>query len=87
MTIIRVDKEIFEHNIKKYASISYWYLLLNDEKEPIKEMGFDENGNIVYKAPYKKDYGFFSDSPISFESIEDYEIIDESVFNTLWLES
>jgi len=57
---------------------------LDYNNKPVKEIAFDENGLIVYKAPNKRDYGLFSDSPIVFESIENYEFIDESFFNSLW---
>lgn len=87
MVIIRVDKSMFSDGLmylQKNTIINYWYLLLDNNNKPVKEIAFDENDLVVYKAPNKRDYGLFSDSPIVFESIEDYELIDEYLFNSIW---
>ncbi|CVK16191.1 hypothetical protein Ga0061079_105150 [Apibacter mensalis] len=84
MKVIKVDKSILSGNLNKQKDIKYWYLLLDNNNIPIKEIAFNNNKKIIYKAPLEKKYGLFVDSSIIFENIEDYEIIDYKVFLNYW---
>lgn len=84
MKAIKVLSEILESNNDFYDCIKYWYLFMDDKGRVIKEIGFDENGRVLYKAPYKKNYGLFTDSPVIFDSTSDFEVIDVNIFNVIW---
>ena len=84
MKAIKVLTEILESKNDLYNSIEYWYLLMDNKGKVIKEIGFDKNGSVSYKAPYKKNYGLFTDSPVIFDSTSDFEVIDVNIFNSIW---
>lgn len=87
MIAIKIDKSLFDNDLlqlKNLEKVNYWYILLDRNGNPIKEIAFDKNDLIIYKAPKKGNYGLFCDSPITFASIKDYEIIDDINFYRLW---
>lgn len=84
MMIIKVNDDFFDGKINNFSDISYWYVMLNDRNEPIKEIGFSIVGKVLYKAPSEKDFGFLTDSPIFFENPADFEMVTSKVFNSFW---
>lgn len=82
--IIKVNDDFFEGKIKKFSDINYWYLMLNDKNEPIKEIGFSIAGKVLYKAPSANDFGFLTDSPILFEDPTNFELVTSDVFYSFW---
>jgi hypothetical protein len=70
----------FEH---LYDSVDRWWIELNENDVPQKEIGFDNEGNIIVAGPIGKNYGFWTDST---EPVIDSELslIDKSEFLKAW---
>lgn len=64
-------------------SIFYW--LLEVEGLSVKrEIGFDKEDTVIYKAPSDQNYGVWSDSFFELNNIKKYEKINETVFESYW---
>lgn len=84
MKVIKFYRNFLDFEISCYENIEYWFLLINHQHIPIQEIGLDKYNNILYKAPYKNNYGLFIDSLITIEDPEKYEQISISEFETRW---
>lgn len=61
-----LDKFILEQYEKgHFDSIHRWAIEFDDLENTVKrEIGYDISGNIIYTAPTRKTYGFWSDTNI-----------------------
>lgn len=64
-------------------SILYWYLEF-EELEIKREIAFNNERVIIYKAPTKDNYGIWCDSLVNFKDIESYEEINMNIFESHW---
>jgi len=65
---------------KKYDKVVYWWLELTDEKIPLRELGFDCNGEIIVAGPLGNNMGLFThyQSAINgFYSVQQYEFVEQ----------
>ena len=46
----------------KYDNVVYWWLELNEESIPVREIGFDDDGKAIVAAPLGKNKGLFTHS-------------------------
>jgi hypothetical protein len=72
----------------KYDLVSLWYIEYDDEQYncAIREIGLDSNKEIIVKAPYKKNYGFWTDSSATMDDYKKWNIeyVSPNIFNDLW---
>ena len=68
-----------------YKNVRLWWLELDENNYPQREIGFDENNTLLVAAPIGNNYGFFTDSGESIES-SDYELIEQYQFINAWEE-
>ncbi|RLD19515.1 MAG: hypothetical protein DRI69_08205 [Bacteroidetes bacterium] len=65
-------------------SIEYWWLELNENGVPIRELGFDINDQVKYAAPKNKDRGLWTDSMTYFKTPEEYVQVNNTFFEEQW---
>lgn len=58
--------------------IKLWYLEVDDEFYPCREIGMDENGDPVSAGPSGRNWGFWTDGPEMFDPAEATEISQAS---------
>lgn len=71
----------------KYVFVCKWYLEFNNElNETTREIGVDSRENIIVKAPYNHNRGFWVDEEFNMENYKKFNIqmITEQEFNALW---
>jgi hypothetical protein len=73
----------------KIKDVFYWLVEYDEENIPTREIGLDENDNVILKMPYKKNYGFWTDNELLYDDfISRFSAIkvDNSYFNDRWNE-
>jgi hypothetical protein len=75
---------------KKIDDATYWLIEFEEnENFPDREVGIDETGKVIAKMPYKKNYGFWTDTNMRYKDfIERFNcnVITEEYFNKKWNE-
>ena len=69
------------------SEVKEWLVELNEEGVPEREVGINQNGVPIMKMPWKKNYGFWTDSNLKrgdFENLFQPEEIEASVFEDYW---
>jgi len=66
------------------TSLEYWWLALNEKNAPIKELGFNKEGQVQIAAPIEEDSGIWCSQDIEFESIANFEKIEAQEFDKKW---
>ncbi|WP_050021974.1 hypothetical protein [Chryseobacterium sp. P1-3] len=82
--ILPVSNSDFENKID---DVKYWLVEFDEENIPNREIGLDENDNVILKMPYKKNYGFWTDNELLYDDfISRFSAIevDSITFNTKW---
>ncbi|MBS1571360.1 MAG: hypothetical protein JST62_03045 [Bacteroidetes bacterium] len=51
----------FENNID---NVRVWLVEFDEDNVPTREIGIDENNNVILKMPYKKNYGYWTDNEL-----------------------
>lgn len=74
----------------KIKEINIWLLEFEDEESTVvREIGLDEDSNVIMKMPYKKNYGYWSDVDMSYlDYIKRFrnESISKEYFEEKWNE-
>ena len=68
-----------------YRNVRKWYLELDDDGVPVREIGLDSDGRALFGAPDKRNFGFWTDSTETFERDKLSPILPEE-FERLWHE-
>ncbi|MCK5324978.1 MAG: hypothetical protein KAJ57_03185 [Woeseiaceae bacterium] len=63
--------------------IKLWYLEVDDEFYPCREIGMDGNRDPVSAAPWGRNWGFWTDGPEKFDPAEATEI-PQATFGKMW---
>ena len=66
-----------------YTNVRLWWLELDENNMPKREIGFDENNSTIVVGPIENNFGFFTDSDESIKS-SDYEEINSEQFISSW---
>ena len=65
-----------------------WYVEYDEENDYTnREVGLNKNGEVIVKAPYKKNLGFWVDEDLTLKDYSDsFEIqyVDKREFDMLW---
>ena len=74
---------------EKYDEVRFWWLELNEDEIPQRELGFNAQGEVIVAAPIGQNYGVWTDSGaqcVGFDSIEEKQFLEawtrfEEIFN------
>jgi hypothetical protein len=85
-TIIRYEKSMINEtrNDEFLKLIDYWWIELNEMGEPIRELGFDGENEVIYAAQAGKDKGLWIDSNMYFEKPDDFSKVTQMAFELKW---
>lgn len=64
----------------KYDEVLYWWLELNEESRPMREIGFDQNGKAIVVGPLGKNKGIFTHGQPKvqgFYPVEMYQFVEQ----------
>ena len=64
----------------KYDDVVYWWLELNTERIPVREIGFDQDGKAIVAGPIGSNIGLFTHGKPKvhgFYPIEMYQFVDQ----------
>jgi hypothetical protein len=88
---VRLFKAIFffipqanPDNEPLYTHVRSWALELDEDGWPQREVGLDVDGNPLFRAPDKRNTGFWPDMAIMQFDKTELDIITEDAFNVLW---
>lgn len=66
-----------------FESVRKWWIEINAEGEPQRELGFNERGEVIAAAPIGKNFGFFTDSHATFAHKE-HRRVERTLFERTW---
>jgi hypothetical protein len=66
-----------------YPLVRRWALEIDVHGKPIREVGLDERGTFLFRAPHGRNYGMWTDSPVTIAHSE-LEPMNERQFQELW---
>jgi len=72
-----------------YEKVKYWKIEFDTiEDFTSREIGFNENGYSIVAAPYRNNYGFWTDNNLKLKDYDNFEpiSISEEEFNSDWQE-
>lgn len=72
-----------------YYRVKTWYVEYDEENNYTnREVGLDSNGEVIFKAPYKKDLGFWVEKDLTLKDYSDSfetHYVNKSEFERLWI--
>jgi hypothetical protein len=67
-----------------YPRVSIWHLEVDAETgKPLREVGIDQEGQILVVGPWRDNHGFIVDSPVTFDAA-DHPQISAAQFEEEW---
>jgi hypothetical protein len=66
-----------------YPSVQLWWVELNASGVPQREVGFNASGEPVVAGPLGQNFGFWTDSPMTF-SVGEHPQVAEQAFAEVW---
>lgn len=78
-----IPKANSEYYNKHLDNIDYWYIEVNAEGVPIREIGFEAVNRALLFAPTTKNRGFWTDSNVTLNKSE-YENISQDIFDDIF---
>lgn len=73
---------------KIYTNIDTWLIEFNEKLEVTREIGLDKNRNVIAVGPYENNRGFWTDSNLKYQDIENCfdknDIISPEDFENTW---
>jgi hypothetical protein len=66
-----------------YKWVCLWWIEIDDQGTPQREIGFDSAGSPVVAGPFGPNMGYWTDSPMTFEHGE-YEAVSPDSFERVW---
>ncbi|HEX4909945.1 MAG TPA: hypothetical protein VFV64_04210 [Permianibacter sp.] len=64
-----------------YEDVSVWWLELDENGIPVREIGFNLSGQPIVAAPLGENFGVFTDSAVPCNG---FNLLNESQFNEQW---
>ena len=68
---------------RSYESVRKWWIEIGSGGVPQRELGFDDQGEVIVAAPVGKNFGIFTDSNATFV-VEDHLFVAPSLFEAAW---
>ncbi len=73
---------------KKIQDVRQWILEVDDiEGTPEREIGLNDNGEVIMIMPWRNNYGFWTDNNIQVDELaksRQMQFMDEQEFEKLW---
>jgi hypothetical protein len=66
-----------------YPKVRLWAVEVDDDGKPNREVGVGEDGTPLFRSPEGRNFGFWTDSPMTFND-GDLQPILEREFEDLW---
>ena len=66
-----------------YRSVRRWWIEVDDEGVPQRELGLNSTGEVVVAGPIGRNIGFWTDSAMNFK-IGEYDLISTEAFEAEW---
>ena len=83
-----IEKLLIKLTKSNIHNVSKWLIEFDNENEYVnKEIGLDEKGIVIYKAPTENEYGYWSDTNLQiadFEKFAPTPILNEE-FENYWI--
>ena len=70
-------------NEQLYPRVAHWLLEVNDDGRASREIGLDASGLPLFRAPDRRNFGFFTDSDVTF-SRADLTAVEQAELEKLW---
>ncbi len=70
-------------NEKFYPQIVRWLLEIDEAGTAIREVGLNAEGVALFCAPNDRNFGFWTDSNMSFNAA-DIELVNQEFFESMW---
>ncbi len=67
----------------RYYAVRLWWIELDDVGVPQREIGLDSSGRPIVIGPFQENFGFWTDSSMTFSSSE-WELVSPSEFDARW---
>jgi hypothetical protein len=67
--------------------VNVWLIEFDEDGDAIREIGIDENENVILKMPYKENYGYWTDNELKYSDFEQRfknENITGEWFENMW---
>lgn len=68
---------------KLYPSVAKWFIEIDENGVPIREIGIDKNNVPLFAAPNRNNFGLWTDSDERFK-VEELELSTKEEFEFLW---
>ena len=66
-----------------FPRIRRWYVEVDEAGESVRELGLDEQGTAITAGPWKRNFGFWTDSPGPFPA-DMAEPLSQAQFEQAW---
>jgi hypothetical protein len=62
----------------KIDEVQYWLVECNNETGiPEREIGFDKEGSVILKMPFKDNYGYWTDNNLLLKDFKEHFVVSE----------
>jgi hypothetical protein len=68
---------------KLFPSVTLWWIEIDTQGIPQREIGFNSSGEPIVIAPFGENFGYWTDSPMSF-AVSEHEAVSSQAFQTMW---
>jgi len=68
---------------RSYALVRKWWVEVDETGTPQRELGFDAHGSVIVAGPLGNNFGFWTDSAMTFDPAE-YKVIPDDEFSSAW---
>jgi hypothetical protein len=69
---------------RSYALVRKWWIEVDETGTPQRELGFDAHGRVIVAGPLADNFGFWTDSTMTFNPAE-YKVAPGEEFESAWL--
>lgn len=66
-----------------YALVRKWWVEVDETGTPQRELGFDAHGSVIVASPLGDNFGFWTDSTMTFNP-DEYKVIPDEEFGSAW---
>ena len=66
-----------------YVHVRKWWIEVDEAGPPHRELGFDVNGKGIVAGPFGENFGFWTDSTMTFNPSE-HQVVPEEAFGLAW---
>jgi hypothetical protein len=67
----------------RYGDVTLWWVEIDESGLPQREIGFDAAGLPIVVGPFERNYGFWTDSAMTF-NVGEYKHLSQTEFDEHW---